>query len=118
ALDREISAEERRLERHDRKVERAQERLDFVLSNIAELDKWYGDLGAIDQGLNSGTYTTKKNALNVDKNTAEAELNQLQKEKTSLEESILGSRQKAKELKSKLASIEKSQSSDKQLSAL
>lgn len=118
ALEKEQKNNEKRLERHDRKISRAQERFDFVDGNINELDKWYKSLGAIDQGLNSATYETKKNALSVDKNTSKTELNELQAEKRKMEADSASNNDNISKLKTKLSSSTKTINSDKQIQAL
>ncbi len=117
-IEKEQKNNEKRLDRHDRKIARSQERYDFVESNIKELDTWYKGLGAIDQGLNSGTYETKKSALNVDKKTSQTELNDLQAEKRKMEADIAANNEKIASLKSKLSSSTKTISTDKQIQAL
>jgi predicted nucleic acid-binding Zn-ribbon protein len=117
-LEKELRSSNKRLDRHNRKIERADERFSFVQSEIKKLDKWYNGLGAIDQGLNSGTYDTKKNALNVDKETAQSELRDLTSEQKKLSDGIASKQGEIDKLKSSLSSSTKTINSDKKIKAL
>ncbi len=109
---------QKRINRHQKKVERAEEQYRFVGSNISELDEWYNGLGAIEQGLNSGTYETKKATLQGNRSTARSELSALEKEQAEMQTSLDAETKKVTELQKKLKESTSALSKDKKLKRL
>jgi hypothetical protein len=101
-LEKERVTNERKLERHELRIQRTEERLAFVDNSIKELNEWYSGLGAIDKGLNNSSYETKMSAHKADQNAARVELRDLDNEKKQILTDIENNKTQSAALKAKV----------------
>ncbi len=101
-LEKDLVVQERKLERHNLRIERAEERLTFVDNSVRELNTWYESLGAIDKGLNSSTFEAKMSAHKADQNAVRSELRDLDNEKKPIELEIANNKTQTTALKTKV----------------